>query len=476
MPGCTDIGIITSAVILCTANDMVERSSVRQQDVSVQLKGFDPDGDVQSYRASTVREAARLFGIGNRDRTAEVLDSFISDPEQYDKSLRTAGRALSHLKNLVSTGTFRVDGIDYGQRYLDRLEGFAAGSGFTPTEAVLLDMEGETGCQTLLIREKGNDRINIIHIEEEEDNPGLIDINRRRDAGNPDAGESRYPYRVVHLDDGGKKLTFFSYPGLPGGGQTVGINHLTGTVTMVDALFTKSVTEPGSGVWVNAVASMVLDIGDIDQVKILFSQLKGAGITYSGGYAIHMAQSGNPPRLISFEIGGPHTITVPPTDTPDRQITGQPSFPRSKQLQELDENYLSPGEKPPDEESGMFAYELARRKRRLELTGALVSLPDETINRRLDRLSRIAANPYGDIESVTDPDTGKMTGNMTGMPSLWSAGWAVGVVDQGVDVTIGKYQAPRIPGKEYGLTTGTANPKFVREDLLRIARKRMGRE
>ncbi|OGG04224.1 hypothetical protein A2Z33_03680 [Candidatus Gottesmanbacteria bacterium RBG_16_52_11] len=440
----------------------------------VRLHGF-ADHEVIDIRSDSVTAASREFGSRMKGITRQVLDEVRSGAGPWDNLEKTAGSALDHFRSLVSSGVFTAGGVDYGKRYLDRLEGFASGAEISPAEAIVLDMELDAGCQTIIVREKGNGRISLIHTEENEGDTALVDINRKRDAGLP-FDEAGYRYRIVHQSDGDKTITFLAYPGLSGGGPAMGINRDTGCMVVVDALFTQADTDPAGSVWVNAVAGMFLDAGDIGTARQLAAKMRDRGITFTGGYAVHLARAGNPPQLATFEFGGTHAVEVAPRSLPDRDVIGQPSHPRSKELAGLDAFTVSAESPPKDFETALYGTELARRKRRLELTGALVDLPDETPEARLDRLTRIAANPYSDAERITDETTGQTSSDMTGMPSLWSSAWGVAVIGREPYVVFGKYQAPKLPRKPYGMTVESSDPRKVRAELTELANRRMETE
>lgn len=443
--------------------------------ITVNFTGFAP-GETIEVRASSHRDAAYRYGKAVRDITQEALSEELGDPSDKPQLMEQVSAHLRHFSDLSDKGVFTVDGTDYGKRYLEQLEGFARGSGITLEEAAFLQMELDTGCQSIFVQDKKTGEIFVIHTEENVDDSELIKLNRKSDWKQPpQINPHKYNYRGVKATEKGKQLSFFGYPGLSGGGPAMGVNHETGTFVAVDSLFTKADETGGTnGVWVNAIASMMLDIGDIDKARRLVKSMNDYGVSFEGGYGIHMAQIGADPQLTSFEFGGGHAVEVKPKELPDRRTIGQPNYARSTELYAIDELNPDTGVIQNDPLMRQWAVEMKRRKRRLELMGALAGRAETASGRsfspkeKIAFLKKLAANPYGDVD--TTDGQARIKRDMTGLPSVWVAGYGVGIIGRdGLTVEIGKLQPPPIPGKEYGLREHTTNPRFVRADLEKLA-------
>lgn len=434
--------------------------------VRVAFPGFHPNEQL-TISADTHVDAAIAFGKQMKPITENALASDSPDAE----ALRLTHQALRHFQKLSNQGVFTVNGVDYGKRYIDQIKGFAKGSGISLEKITYLQTELDTGCQTLLIQDKETGRILIAATEENMDDADLLALNRRKDREHRLHQKKRrtqqgYRYRGVQWSEPGKEISFFAYPGLSGGGPAMGINHETKTVTHVDTIFTR--TDTTEGIWSNAMASMLLDIGDIHTARIFVNQLRDSGVRFTGGYAVHMAQAGDRPIMTSFEFGGDRIVEVPPKEVGDRLVIAQSNLPRNDELFERDELNLQHRSPDDDPNNPQWYVEMKRRKRRLELMGALVALLKNTSPEKiLSFIKNLLANPYGDVEQLK----GSRTKDMTGLPSLWTAGY-IGAVIEGntIDAHIGKLRPNPMEDKPYALTEQRATgPRGARQKLKILA-------
>jgi hypothetical protein len=415
--------------------------------IGLELVGFQPE-EIISIRSPSLFEAGRELGQSTADLAHRQLDFFLRPAPDPQAVLESCERSLSTMERLAATETFRVDGINYLGRFLERFEGYRSGAALTRGQAAVLHQEPETGCQTVYIQDRIGGTIRFVHMEENGSDSSLQALNRR-----DPPGVHPYAYRMVETDNG--RLTFFSYPGMCTGGPSMGINRSTGAFVSVDALYTQASFRRGT-VWVNAVAAMMLDAGDIGTATRLVHQMQKARIRFVNGYAVHMAQLGNPPDMVSFEFAGNNAEIIQPTELPDRRVIAQSNFPRGKNGLQWDSLKVPARKKPwTDEQTALRSLMMRRRKRRLEYMGALVSLSPVEPADEMHRLRNFAANPYGDIRS----------GESTGMANSIVAAHAIGMLGKHHSrVEFHKLNPVPMPGKPYTILFDSTR-RFARVDL-----------
>jgi len=296
----------------------------------------------------------------------------------------------------------------------------------------------------MFIQDKQTERIGFLHMEENSRDPMLYQFCLHPSSvGASEPLTSLYDYRMVRMDIGKNAYTFFGYPGLCFGGPSMGVIESTHTFVSVDYLNT--ITPSGQkGVWINALVSMLYEIGDVESMIGFIKQLSKRHIPLFCGYAIHIATGGDHPRLYTLECGDKTYDVRLPSVCDDRLIIAHGNVPENSTLYKQDEMNLEVF--PTDSlDTIQQSIEFHRRMERLQTRAKTLSLsgmqtPDSTIQTFLTE----CAEPYGDIE--TNVHGKEYAGYVT--PIL--AGFSVGSIDSTASkIAFHKLHPDPIPERPY---------------------------
>ena len=377
-------------------------------------------------KANNLYEASKILGREMREQSIFVLNRDLKSNKKLE--IKECSDELELLQNLSNGKLLSLGGINYAKRYLEALQGFADGLNITLEKAAILQKEIETGCQTIIAKNK-NGEIAFLHTEEDDKNDNTSEV---------------YDYRLVKFILPEKEVLFFAYPGLCGWGAAFGIDKTHDFVQFVDDLI---IDKKFAGqIWSNAVAFMFFDCGDIAKVTHLLEKIKKLGRKYSffGGYAIHIIQSQNSLKRLSLEFGGQYIEVTP--DFNDFFV--EVNYAKDSKLKEITEFRQPNNLKSWPFYQKMTYLEMTRREERLlnicRMGWWNISNPGKAIDSGL----KVLAYPYGDLRKYKDKD-GKTKYYHTGLPSKWTFAHFIGFMGKENRFYIGKNTPPKIPGLEY---------------------------
>lgn len=320
---------------------------------TVETLGFAPQEQLV-IRAANLAEASRTQGQQTRRQARNAYNKLTQDltPRQLKHGLVSAEKSLAKMRALAvsDSATFTVGGINHLAKYLNIFDAYHEGAQLTPAECALLQMEGQTGCQTMIVQNLKTGEIVAAGTEEDQD----WELYSRH----------TYPYRLadVSLDDG-TEIVSFTYPGLCGLGHAVSVNKTTGMIQYADTLSPREGLPTGS-LWINALAFMTFNCKNLSQAQKLINQYKQhPEIYFVGGDAIHLIQGND---FLSVEALGNQIEINDPTILKGRVTISQGNYPNHPSLQAIDANQQTKGEPNPD----LALYE--RNARRLSKITTLV--------------------------------------------------------------------------------------------------------
>lgn len=327
----------------------------------IELKGF-KKYEILEINAENLISAYEQIGKETARYAKQTLEGY-KNKDNYPETHASATKSLSHLRELALTDTFTTSaGLNHLERYLQILDGFATGTGLTPQEVALLQIEDAAGCQTLCVSNTNSGEIVAIHTEEDADQYAISE----------NAATAK---RWVKLNLPDQKVEYYTYGSLCGYGSASGIIDRQGQ-TMFQCADILGSTKHGP-VWANAMAFMIMDTGSIKYANELNDKVSTAfpdQPIFNGGYVIHQIESGRPPKMQSLEFGGDHIVTLEPKESAGRQLQYGVNYPQDSKLQAIDEYTLS--------EDGYDQQEkhmMQRRQRRLELIAHLVGRTPDTL-------------------------------------------------------------------------------------------------
>lgn len=391
----------------------------------ITIHGF-KDDEILEINADNLYEASKILGHAMCKQSLDVLNRDLKSDKKYE--VQKCASELSLLHNLSENNFLKIGKVNYAKRYLESLHGFADGAGISILNAAFLQKETETGCQTIIAKNK-NDEIAFLHTEENDKDDNTLPV---------------YNYRLVRIILPEKEILFFAYPGLCGWGPAFGIDKTHDFVQFVDDLI---IDEKYSGpIWSNAITSMIFDTGDIKVAGKLLERIKKLCRKYSffGGYAIHIIQNQRILKRLSLEFGGKYLEVIP--DFNDFFV--QVNYAKTPKLKEIAEFRKPDNLKKWISYQKMTYLEMTRREERLLSICRMgwwnTSNPTKTIDSGL----KVLAYPYGDLRKYKDKD-GKTKYYHTGLPSKWTFAHLIGFMGKENRFYIGKNTPPKIPGLEY---------------------------
>lgn len=380
------------------------------------------------------RSAGHALGAMMKKQTQDALRSLWKQTKNAPESISQKALAYHRVARDLAQASIFVDGsVNYLNRYLEVLAGFCEGAAITLAEGVMLQVETSLGCQTMIVRDPALGTA-FFHIEENTTDPRLQKLYRRlqsKKSSHDLSDPSLYAYRMVDMTIAGRQTSSFAYPGLCFGGPAMGVNHEAHTFVSVDTLYTRD-TFAQPALWVNAIASMIFDIGHIPTIRLFVARLKKAGIHIAGGYAIHIAHSADG---YSIEVGGDAVVEIEAETYGDKHIVAQANYPRSPTMMAHD--LLTPpasGVKRWPSKYRQLYREMIRRQERLAQVGRAFDMQENlSSHKQLDRLVDILADPHGDIETFRSIKA------YVGFVNPFRLGYAVGFLSShATDVRFGK--------------------------------------
>jgi hypothetical protein len=405
--------------------------------MGMEIRDFETHQRIRIH-ADSDQQASRLFGKAMREGSLQLLDNHSLGSER-GRLFRLAGRMYDRAKVMSHGDMWVIGGVNWLARYLERLENFCIGAQIPLERGVSLQVEAESGCQTVLVRFAPTNTVLFLHTEENADDPALKQFYSRSDL------QANYKYRIVDYKVGTRHMTFFAYPGLCWGGPAFAYDHSLRFFSAVDALYT--IANQGDGrydIWKNAMTSILLDMPSTGLRLKLLLRLRKFGIRIYGGYAMHFAAPSDTQPLSSYEFGAGVIRTVAPNRYGDRTYVAQGNYPRSKAMLAIDA--LLPGNLVSRPAPRLFMMiSLFMRRRAVVLRNVARSLQSGD-HEAMKTLARTLADSRGDLYRERD---GRRT--YTGFVNTDLAGYGYGVLDQatGDTMVFGKYSPPSLPGRPY---------------------------
>lgn len=359
---------------------------------SVKIQGFS-DSELITISAKSIHDLAFDYA----QKTQKVIKQALAERLKKGTSKKPLTSALSDfevIKNIAAKGTLTIEGVNYPQRYIEALEGFAKGSGLSLGETAFLQKEIDAGCQTLISKNQSGE-IAFLHTEEDGNNDRL-------------AEPAKYGHRLVKLNLNGSKAVFFSYPGLCLWGPAFGFKDNGNFVQFADELFIKE--KYYGPLWANFIVFMFFDCGDVSKITLLAKKLKVLAVHYPvhNGYSVHMLDS-KKLTAVSFELAGSKVVKI----ATDYKNFVQVNYPKTKELHKLSEY---------DEQTYL---EMTRREKRLEKIADLGIWQIDSQKNAVETGLKTLAYPYGDLRRYRRKDK-RWAVYHTGLPSLWTAAHFVG--------------------------------------------------
>lgn len=368
----------------------------------------------------------------------EQYKNFIADfdEKKLAQEIARGHERLDYMEKLSNAGAFKIDGVNYLQRYLSAFYGTAQGVGLTYPESMMMQME-TIGCQTIMVQDKKTGVVRMVHAEE--------------DSSFSRFGKEKYRYRVVDIKTGTTKVKFYYYPELFGWGPAIGINETTGMVLCIDDLIPTKKYSTGNFTSM-AVAFMMLDCGDLKIVDQIMDRLRSVdGLKLEGGYAIHMAQADEEkPVMRSAECIYDRFEYIEPVVSAGRNIIAQSNCPINEDLK-----FMASAAVP---EKGKWNFndvrlyvEMRERRIRMLRQAKETKWLKKSAQNSVEAGLKLLALPEGDVNEYIDAK-GKIHKYFTGLPSRWVlAHFSCFVGKKKLYYQIGKFLPKPIKGKEYSI-------------------------
>lgn len=377
------------------------------------------------------------------------------DEVKVKEYIAKAQERLNFMEHLSNTGAVKVEGINYLQRYLHAFYGTSQGAGLSYGQGMMMQMEGELGCQTMMVQDRRNGVVRMVHAEED------ASFSRNKDM---------YRYKWVKMTVGSNMVRFFYYPELFGWGPAIGVNETTGMVVTIDDLIPRKKYENGN-FCIMAVAFMILDCGESKLVDQLVGRLRQVdGLLLDGGYAIHIAQATDEGgEMRSVEAMYDKIEFVEHDIVDNRRILAQSNCPIMPELKPMAQAI------PP--ESGRWRFSNARlyvemkeRRERLLKQAEAVPWLNKGPKETLQEGERMLANPEGDTMEFIDKE-GKLNKYYTGLASRWVLAHLAVYAGKGkLYYHIGKFLPKPIKGQEYSIRV-VKNYPYSGQNLSDMARE-----
>lgn len=386
---------------------------------------------------------------GYRELTAGM------EAERLAEEIREGREKLHYMERLSDEGIFKVDGVNYMQRYLSSFYGTSQGVGLTYPEAMMLQME-EIGCQTVMVQDKKTGVVRMIHAEEDST------YNRFE--------KQEYTYKVVSIQAGSTDIKFYYYPQLFGWGPAIGINETTGLVLCVDDLNPWEECSKGNFT-VMAVAFMMLDAGRIEIAEQLVDKLRAiTGLKLAGGYAIHMAQTDqDKPMMRSVECIYDRFEYIEPEVTGDRRVIAQSNCPINEDLRPMSRAWIPNMGEWKFDDTRLY-IEMRERRSRLLRQAKEIKWLKKSAQQSVNEGLKLLASPEADVNEYAD-GKGEVYRYFTGLASEWVvAHFSCYIGKEKLAYQLGKFLPKPIKSREYSIRYKD-NYAFKEKDLIPLVRE-----
>lgn len=412
-----------------------------------------------SIEEDSLREAFLTLGKRYSGKIKRSLKTELKALGSYKKVhvFGNAKRSLAKLEKLSRSGELEVGGINYMARFLEALYGICDGAGISHIEGAYLQSESEAGCQTLIVQNKKDKTIRVIHTEEDSD------YSRLKGA--------TYPYKVVQFNIKGKKITSFLYPDIFGWGYAIGINENEGLFQVVDDLIPLPEYNMGA-LWSSAISFMTLDCGNKKLIKEFLKKVELIipKIKFNGGYAIHFCWDGKTPEFKSYEFLYDRIVVSKAHEESDRSVMGQANLSLRDEIKPFTYSSIPPKGKKWSLAAAEFYVEMKERTKRLLDIGKKTNWINKDAEQSISQGLEILATPYVDITRSLNKKR-QYVYNVTGLPSPWTVAHMVAYIGKGhLRYYLGKFTPKPLKGKKYSIKYKKDSP-FVGKKLWEEARK-----
>lgn len=412
-----------------------------------------------NIEAATLKDAFFILGKKNSLEIKKSLRKELKNlnPRRKKQVFGELKKNLVKLNKLAKGKELKVKGVNRLSRFLEAFYATCEGAGISYLEGALLQSESEYGCQTVIVQNKKDRTIRLIHTEEDSD------FSRSK--------SKFYHYRFVNMNISGQKISYFLYPDIFGWGYAIGINETAGLVQVVDDLIPLPEYNLGP-LWSSAITFMTLDLGGKKEVVELLHKIQkiAARVKFNGGYALHLCWSGKRPEFKSYEFAYNKVRSSTPFETADRLFLGQTNASLIDDIRPFTYSSIPPKGKKWNLTAAQFYVEMKERGKRLIHLAAgsdwLNKKPHEAINKGLE----ILATPNVDVGRYRGKNK-KFKYYITGLPSPWTlAHLAVHLGKNHLVYYLGKFTPKPLPGKKYSIRYREDYP-FLGKKLWEEARK-----
>lgn len=409
------------------------------------------EGDCLYLAANSLESASRELGCQTKTLIDKRIATLFSglNPAERQRRMSWAMICVKNMTELAESGLTTIDGVNWLARYMSAFHHYCLGAQINAAIGAFLQMEVMKGCQTLVVQDKETGIIRFIHSEEDGQYYSSVD------------GDA-YDYRLVKMTLPDKTIQFLAYPGLCGWGSAFGINQDTGFTVLVDDLWIKDEFYSGL-VWMNAVAFMALDCGSIDRFIAIMNTLKQyPGISFTGGYALQLIESGPQPEIAQVECAARHIRWLVPVDGGDRFYYAHTNFVIHPDLKKYSETSWPELGRQWHKEAAILYEEMHGKHERLNYYGHTFNWLGNDVTGSIQKGLQLLAEPEADLRRY---DEDGLRCRYCCLPSTWTVAHLTGYIDyKQSNFHIGKLTPPPIPGREYSLTVKPHYP-YLKRDL-----------
>ena len=283
-----------------------------------------PSEKIININASDLFDAYTQYAKATKIETERVIDFYKNLPD-YDKILDKSKHHLDLLLQVRKThpDCFTTsDGVNHLENYLQAFTGFCQGSEISLELGALLQIELESGCQSLTALHHPTNSVIGLHTEE--------DDTAFKRFGSPDIGKF-----WITMKYGQRSISYMSYAGICAYGNTTTVLIEPNQVLFAPSDVLGPVVE--GAIWANAVCFMILDCGNISLINELISNLNRLPPPkFFGGYIITPVECRPQPKMTQIEFGGNLITANPPESINDFSVHTGVNYPHNDYLQSIE--------------------------------------------------------------------------------------------------------------------------------------------
>ncbi len=292
--------------------------------VKINTNNF-PREKILEIKAANLFDAFSQIAIKTKTGALSILKHYQDQPD-YLLLLTKAKKHFNQILQVRQTHPqlfTTLDGINHLEKYLESFVGYCQGLGVSLEEGALLQMEIETGCQSLTIKNYQTQNVYGFHTEE--------DSTAYEHFGDACKGKYWVNIKIDRTDIG-----FLGYAGLCGYGySTTYINSPTHTIfNTADVLG----SIPEGLLWSNLVNFLIMDCADISQIKDLIDKLNQLPHSpkFFGGYTTTPIECRPDPTAIQVEFGGDLITLIEPQELANASFFTGINYPHHQYIRSVD--------------------------------------------------------------------------------------------------------------------------------------------